>query len=348
MITPQDRLIKALNGQVIDRSPCICPGGMMNMATTEIMQRVGSHWPEAHKKPQDMARLALGVCHLTGMENLGVPFCMTVEAEAMGAKVNLGSLANEPRVAEYPLMKLEDWETLPGINPGEGRAGIVAEAVSYLASSKTELPVIVNLTGPISLASSLIEPMVFFKAMGKKPELLHEFLYFVTDNLIVFGRSMLQAGAQIINIADPGGTEEILGPRHFAEFALPHINRILNELQGEYQASMVHICGRLQSIFTEINQLATNAISIDSTTSISKLRSALREKVVVGNISTYLLQNAQPDRVKATGFNCLRKGITILSPACGISPATPLANLQAMVSAVHDFDYQNREVSSLG
>ncbi|MDD3269546.1 MAG: MtaA/CmuA family methyltransferase [Syntrophomonadaceae bacterium] len=348
MITPKHRLINALNGEAIDRSPCICPGGMMNMATTEVMLRVGSHWPEAHKKPRDMARLALGVCHFTGIENLGVPFCMTIEAEAMGAKVNLGSMTNEPRVTEYPLVKLEDWKLLTGINPGKGRAGIVGEAISYLAEGNSELPVIVNLTGPISLAGSLIEPMVFFKAMGKHPELVHEFLCFITDNLIVFGRSMLQAGAQIINIADPSGTGEILGPRRFAEFALPYINRILNELQGEYQASMVHICGRLQSIFTEVDQLATNAISIDSNTSISKLRSALHEKVMVGNISTYLLQNGQPDRVKEVGLNCLQKGVAVLSPACGISPATPLVNLQAMVSAVHDFDYRNREVSILG
>lgn len=348
MITSQERLIKALNGEKTDRAPCICPGGMMNMATTEIMLKTGSLWPEAHRNPGDMADLALGVCRLSGIENLGLPFCMTVEAEAMGAKTTLGSLGNEPRIIEYPLLKLEDWPGLSPIDPEHGRAGIVAEAIDRLAAGNSDLPVIINLTGPISLASSLLEPMVLFKAMGKQPELLHQFLAFVTDNLIVFGRAMLQAGARIINIADPSGTGEILGPRRFAEFALPYINRILCELQGEYQASMVHICGQLQTIFPEIGQLETTAISIDSVTSINKLKTALHGKIVVGNISTFLLQNGPPERIRTAGLNCLHKGVAVLSPACGISPSTPLVNLQAMVSAVHDFDYQNREVWGLG
>jgi [methyl-Co(III) methanol-specific corrinoid protein]:coenzyme M methyltransferase len=342
--TAKDRLIKALKGEIVDRPPCICPGGMMNMVTTDVMQQVGSMWPEAHRNPREMARLALGVHNLTGIENLGVPFCMTVEAEAMGAKIVLGSLENEPRVIEYPLLKLEDWPRLSEIRLEGGRSAVLAEAVGILTTQNPDMPVIVNLTGPVSLASSLIEPMSFFKAMGKQPEIVHEILSFITDNLIVFGRSLLNAGAQIINIADPSGTGEILGPHRFREFALPYINLILADLEGSYQASMVHICGRLSSIFAEINQLKTKAISIDSTTSITKLKAALDNKIIVGNVSTLLLQNGQPDRVKAVALNCLQKGVAVLSPACGISTATPLANLQAMVSAVHDFDYLNREV----
>ncbi len=347
MFASKDRLIRALKGQAIDRIPCICPGGMMNMATTEIMSMADSYWPEAHYQAEKMASLALGVHRFTGIENLGVPFCMTVEAEAMGAKVNLGSISNEPRVIEYPLFRLEEWKLLSAIKPARGRTAVLAEAVSLMSIASPELPIIVNLTGPISLATSLIEPMVFFKAMGKQAELVHEFLSFVTDNLIVFAKYLLRAGAQIINIADPSGTGEILGPCRFAQFALPYINRILNELDGEYQASMVHICGRLQSIFPEINQLDTAAISIDSITSVSKLKAALDDKIIVGNVSTMLLQTGQPERVKASALNCLQKGVGVLSPACGISPATPLTNLQAMVEAVHCFDYLNPEVNKL-
>ncbi|MDD3023696.1 MAG: uroporphyrinogen decarboxylase family protein, partial [Syntrophomonadaceae bacterium] len=147
MYTAKDRLIKALKGEIVDRPPCICPGGMMNMVTTDVMQQVGSLWPEAHQNPQQMAKLALGVHNLTGIENLGVPFCMTVEAEAMGAAIVLGSLENEPRVTGYPLAELQDWSSLAEIKPGKGRAGMLAEAVNILAAGNPELPVIVNLTG---------------------------------------------------------------------------------------------------------------------------------------------------------------------------------------------------------
>lgn len=348
MITAKERLVRALKGEKVDRPPFICPGGMMNMVTTEVMQRSGAPWPNAHLDPEIMARLALGVHLLTGIENLGVPFCMTVEAEAMGARVAMGTLYNEPRVVGYPLPDVNEWTNLPGIKPGAGRAGVVNEALGILAGSSTDLPVIANLTGPVSLATSLVEPMKFFKAMGKQPQEVHGFLSFVTDNLITYGRAQLQAGAQILTIADPSGTGEILGPRRFAEFALPYLNRILEELGGLCEATIVHICGRLRSIFREINQLKADAISIDSSTSVTRLKDALDHKVVVGNVSTYLLQKGQPERVRAAALACLAHGAAVLSPACGISPATPLANLQVMARAAGEFNQQGQVGCSHG
>ncbi|MEN6389267.1 MAG: MtaA/CmuA family methyltransferase [Syntrophomonas sp.] len=341
MITPKDRLINALNGESVDRPPCICPGGMMNMITAEIMHQLGNQWPEAHQNPQAMAGLALGVHRLSGIENLGVPFCMTVEAEAMGAKVNLGNMVTEPRVIDYPLSQMQDWSSLPDFNPETGRMGMVSAAVNILAENRFGLPVIANLTGPISLATSLIEPMTFFKAMGKQAQDVHAFLSFITNNLLVYGKALLKAGAQVITIADPSATGEILGPRRFSEFALPYLNLLLEGLKDDSEASMVHICGQLHSIFPELNQLKTGAISIDSATSVAKLKTALFDKIIVGNVSTQLLQNGQPLQIKASALNCLNKGATVLSPACGISTLTPLSNLKAMVDAVHEFNYQN-------
>lgn len=333
-MTPRERLIRALRGEAVDRPPFICPGGMMNMVTLEVQQQSACRWPEAHQDHRIMADLALGVHRITGIENLGVPFCMTVEAESMGAGVHYGTTASEPRVTEYPLKKISEWPSLPALNAHAGRPATACAALQLLASDSQDLPVIANLTGPISLAASLIEPISFFKAMGKQPAQIHEFLSFITESLIIFGSAMLQAGAQIITISDPSGTGEILGPRRFEEFALPYLNRILDRLDGQYQASMVHICGRLHSVFEQIDRLHTGAISIDSATSISKIYTALHGKVIVGNVSTQLLQDGQPERVRAAARGCLDRGAGILSPACGLSLLTPTANLQAMAGAV--------------
>ena len=337
MMTSGERLVKALKGERVDRPPFICPGGMMNMVTVEVMQRISAPWPDAHVDPRIMCRLALGVHRLTGIQNLGVPFCMTVEAETLGARVVMGTLETEPRVAGYPLLEVAEWPGLRETGKCPGRAETVTRAVEMLARGNNGLPIIANLTGPISLATSLVEPMVFFKAMGKQPQEVHNFLSFITGELIAFGKAQLQAGAEVLTIADPSGTGEILGPRRFAEFALPYLNRILEELSPCCKATIVHICGRLRSIFKEINQLKTDAVSIDSLTSVAELKNALERKVVVGNVSTYLLQKGRPDRVKLAAAACLRHGAAVLSPACGISPLTPLANLRAMAQAAKEF-----------
>ena len=85
MITPKERLFRVLKGEKVDRPPCICPGGMMNMIVEEVMDITGVKWPEAHSDAGMMADLSEGIYTNGGFENFGVPFCMTVEAEAMGA-----------------------------------------------------------------------------------------------------------------------------------------------------------------------------------------------------------------------------------------------------------------------
>ena len=57
-LTPLERLEGAAHGAPVDRPPCVCPGGMMNMVVAEAMEASGSHWPEAHTDPEKMAALA--------------------------------------------------------------------------------------------------------------------------------------------------------------------------------------------------------------------------------------------------------------------------------------------------
>ena len=90
--SPKERLLRTLAGRPVDRAPVICPGGMMNSAVVEIMEAGGRRWPEAHHDPDLMGGLAGDVQGMTGFENFGLPFCMTVEAQALGSVIDQGSL----------------------------------------------------------------------------------------------------------------------------------------------------------------------------------------------------------------------------------------------------------------
>ena len=115
-MNPKKRLKMSLNGERVDRPPCICPGGMMNMVTAELMERVGIYLPEAHTDARKMANLAKAVYEQGCFENCGVPFCMTIEAEEMGARVDLGSQIYEPHVVKYAIDSVSDYEKLVVVN----------------------------------------------------------------------------------------------------------------------------------------------------------------------------------------------------------------------------------------
>jgi [methyl-Co(III) methanol-specific corrinoid protein]:coenzyme M methyltransferase len=101
---------------------------------------------------------------------------------------------------------------------------------------------------------------------------------------------------------------------------------------------MVHICGRLNSIFTQLNELNTQAISIDSATGTEAINNAVPGKVIIGNVSTHLLQTGSADQVKKSASNCLSHGIKLLAPACGLSMRTPLRNLKAMAEVATEWN----------
>lgn len=167
-MNPKKRLKMSLNGERVDRPPCICPGGMMNMVTAELMERMGIYLPEAHTDARKMADLAKAVYEQGCFENCGVPFCMTIEAEEMGARVDLGSQIYEPHVVKYAIDSVSDYEKLSGIDLTKGRAKVVLDAIGMLKEEVKDMPIIGNLTGPISTASSVIEPVVFYKELRKK------------------------------------------------------------------------------------------------------------------------------------------------------------------------------------
>lgn len=329
-----ERLYRTIQKKDTDRVPCICPGGMMNMMTTQLMEISDVFWPEAHINPEAMAELAC-TAYTNGLfDNIGVPFCMTVEAEAMGAEVNLGDRYTEPRVSAYPLVSVENWEALSGIHLTKGRPLTVLKALRLIRKQHPDAAIIGNLTGPISLASSLIEANAYYKGLRKKSEESHKFMDFVTSELIAFGKAQIEAGADFITISDPSGTGEILGPKLFKEYALPCLNRICRELKPLCKGVIIHICGQLQTIYSSLADMECDVISVDAVVNITAMKEQVAGKLVMGNVSTFALANGTDDIIQKLCRNCLKNGVDILAPACGLGTTTTLEHIRLLRKAV--------------
>lgn len=334
MITSRERLKKVFNKEVVDRPPCICPGGMMNMITTELMDKSNVFWPNAHLSGMQMAQLAMANYENGCFENYGVPFCMTIEAEALGAKVTLGTKEFEPRVTEYVIESVSEYKKLKSMNFNEGREQIVLDAIKILKEKNDHVPIVGNITGPISTASSLMEPVVFYKELRKKNKEAHEFMNFVTEEIIKFARAQIDAGADVIAISDPSGSGEILGPRDFEQFVVKYINQIIDALQEEKIGTIVHICGQMRSVYKQVNMIKSDALSFDSVVSMKSARENLPDRILMGNVSTYALEFGTPEKISSLTNKCIKDGSNIISPACGLGTKSPLQNIQAILTTL--------------
>ena len=307
------------------------------MVVTEIMEAAGCGWPDAHLDPELMARLTLAANDLTGVENVGVPFCMTVEAESMGARVDLASMRNEPSIAVYPMDRVADLARLSKLDPEKGRAKVCVEAAKLLHAQVPDVPLFANLTGPISLATSLLEPLTFYRALINEKEAAHELMRCVVENLMAFGSALIEAGADFVCIADPSASGELLGKKAFSEFALPYINELILYFRERYGVpSIVHICGKVHSLGAALSEIEAESISVDAAANLGMLKRLAPSKVVMGNVNTYLIASGRPDSVFRNGRRCVKFGAEILAPACGMSTRTPIENIRSLSKAVAD------------
>ena len=300
------------------------------------MKAVQVYLPEAHTDARKMADLAKAVYEKGCFENFGVPFCMTVEAEEMGAKVDMGTNIYEPHVVEYVIDSVSEVDRLTPVDVTRGRAKVVTDAIRILKEETKDVPIVGNLTGPVSTASSVMEPVNFYKELRKKNEEAHRYMEFITDQLIAFGRAQIEAGADVIAISDPSGTGEILGPKYFEEFAVTYINRLLNGLQKEKLGTIVHICGQMSPVYKEINEVKSSALSFDSIVPMKEARKHLPDRVLMGNVSTYALEFGDPERVKMLTKSCIKSGSDIIAPACGLGMKSPLVNIQAILACMQE------------
>ncbi|HJV64807.1 MAG TPA: uroporphyrinogen decarboxylase family protein [Geomonas sp.] len=340
-LSPKERLLDTLGKKLVDRPPVICTGGMMNAAIVDVMNHTGHTLPEGHFRADLMAELATDVHHDTGFENFGIPFCMTVEAEVLGSDIDFGTLSCEPKIAREPFASTAEVVFRdPRKMLDTGRIQAVAQAGHLLSRANPDIPVIGSVTGPVSTAASLVDPMAFLKELHKKREQSHRVMDYLSGFLIAFARLLVDNGATAICIGDPTATGEILGPRLFDEYAVAYLNKVIDGIHATGVPVLVHICGEMRAVKPSIPKLHCDAISTDAFVNLRLLKEEYPQLTTMGNLSTFLLELGEPDKVSRQTANLVNDGIDIISPACGLSTSSSICNIQAMTSTVKDRTYK--------
>jgi len=334
--TPKERLLRVLHKQSVDRPPVICTGGMMNAAIVEIMRATGHTLPEAHFDAAKMADLALDIHQHTGFENIGVPFCMTVEAELLGSPIDHGTLQCEPKITR---------EIFPSVNDvvfndvdqmvHSGRMNVVVDAAHRIAKAQPDVPVVASLTGPLSTAASIVDPLTFYKELRKNPAGAHRVLDYVTQLLVAFAERLVEGqGASVIAIGDPSATGELLGPKLFEEYAVRYLNELVDRVHAKGFPIIIHICGDVKRVRPQLASLRADALSTDAMISLPGLKAEYPHITTMGNLSTFALQWSSPEKIATMARNLVADGIDIISPACGLSTSTHLESIRAMTDTV--------------
>jgi len=324
--TPKQRYLNILNGKPVDRISCSCP---LQTATMELMDKTDTHWPASHKEPKKMADLAYAAWEYAGLESVRVPFCLTVEAETLGCKIDLENEKSQPSVQEHILMEKENLDNLQVPEPEkDGRMPVVGEAVSMLKEKVgDELPVICGIVSPFTLAGHLRGVEFLLMDTFDDPEFVENVVSFAGDVTAVYGKYLESQGADSICLIDPSATTELIGPDLFASLAAPNIKKVVDSLSTPV---VLHICGDTMAILEDMEGTGAKGISIDHIVDTAKAKSILKDAALVGNINPVdSLMFGDQGTVLKNAQACFEGGTDIMAPGCGISPNTPTENILA-------------------
>lgn len=177
----------------------------------EVAKRLGLDFPDAYLHADTMAMLSKANKENEGGAVCILPFCHTVEAEAMGGIITLGNETAGPRAKEYLCKDVEELLNLPEIDFSKGRIHEVLLACEQLRKSGEH--VVLEVAGPMTILNVLIDPKYVFKGMRKKPEVMKRVFDELGTEVLRYVEEAKKYGVDMISYADAAGGINILGPK---------------------------------------------------------------------------------------------------------------------------------------
>lgn len=177
----------------------------------DVTKETGLTFPDAYMHGDTMAVLSKALKKYDGAVFCELPFCHTVEAEAMGGVICYGNEKAGPRAKEYICSSVEELLKLPEIDFTKGRIHEVLRACEILSGQNEQ--VVLQASGPLTILNALIDARYVFKAMRKKPELMKEVFWKLGTEVLRFMEEAKKRGAGLLSYADSSGGVNILGPK---------------------------------------------------------------------------------------------------------------------------------------
>ena len=202
----------------------------------KVVEKYNFDFNMANKSGLKMGELAEKIYDEYKLRTATLPFGHTIEAQAFGSKVEF-DYVNGNRVVEFP-------EHISTPNFKDENMQIVFEAIEYLKDR--DVPVTVNVSGPVSLATSILPTDEIYRGMAKNTEDMEKLFSIIEEFLSEYVSRIMELDIDILSYADPAGTMDIIGKRLYERIAAPSFLRVLEKV-GSNDITLIHICPKSSS-----------------------------------------------------------------------------------------------------
>lgn len=331
--TSHNLVMSALyNGRKGDRPPA---GNPTSIVCHGLMDAAGVSFPEAHVDANAMADLALAGHEILGFDTVMPEYSVHQESAALGCDVDWGDRDTMPDSKTSPYADFSDIQ-IPENILEKPSMRVVLDALSILRHNVGDkVAIIGKVMGPWTLSYHVAGTQNFLLqiGMGEKEKVI-KMMRQLMPVTIAFARAQFQAGADVLVLADHV-TGDLAGPYHYQELLLPIHKEITSQIGGPL---ILHVCGDCNDrldLFAEAGfEVYHFEFQMDAKVVVKKVGHRMS---LVGCINNpQVLYQGTPDDAYAQARYAIEAGVNIIGPECAIPLATPLENVKAIISAVHE------------
>jgi uroporphyrinogen decarboxylase len=266
-----------------------------------------------------------------------------------------GEFSQAPSVAKHPVTSPEEAFELDVPDPP--LTGMVPRQIEFYKKVLSEpddikpWKLLCQIEGVFTFASNIAGASTFSRWLIKSPEAAHQLLsktvtflerlaqqiktLFGTDGVVLFG-------------GEPGSSNQLISPKMFEKFALPHTLELHHRLLDMgFTCMFKHICGEQNlnlPYWQKIPMGNPGLVSFGHEVDLERASECFPDDIIVGNLNPSLIQSGSSEEVYEASRTIIEQGKRlengfVFAPGCALPPKSPPENIMAMKRAVDDFGW---------
>ncbi|MGD8598952.1 MAG: uroporphyrinogen decarboxylase family protein [Anaerolineae bacterium] len=336
-----ERTLRTLDHQIPDRVPV----DLHNFLVTAQMMGVSSY-ADFFRDGEAMAEGQIRAWRRFGHDVLLIENGTAALAEACGVQVQYQ--AHSAPVAKVPaITSLDQVDELEVPDPyRDPLLSELLKATRIVVKEIGDQAFIIGRAdqGPFSLACEIrgMSNFLMDLALGEQLEQIHKLLDFCRQVAARYAQAQIDQGAHCTSIGDSPSGPDLLSPRHYRQYAYPHVKRLVADLRAKGIRLAYHICGNATPIIHDMVRTGATIIEIDQKSDMRACKEAARgHTTLLGPIDpSEVLANGTPELVRDRCLEALEilapGGGFILGPGCALPATTPAANIEALVETAKE------------
>ena len=321
-------------------TPRPATGSATSVVTADLQEQVGAFFPDVHRDPELMVRLAEAGHSVLGFDNVMPLFSVWHESEALGCPVNWGDPGHMPD-SRGGILAIGDSVDIPGDLLDRPGCSVPLEALAMLSRRLgDDVAVVGKVFGPWTLGYHVFGVEEFLIGTLLEPDAVKRRMDELKEVTVAFARAQIEAGADALCFADHA-TRDLCSPDAYRDF--------LRDLHAEMAERIscpliLHICGDTSDRIRYINETGIDCFHFDSKVPAGEARRLAADHLaLMGGTSNFdVVLDGDDELIAADVAEKVSVGIDIIGPECAVPLNAPYRNLAAIAAAAKG---HNRDVT---